>query len=93
MAMYKDVEPLDFMNLSNKSDEFCEGVRFALEEIDKLPSADVVEVKHGEWIVVGRTEHEKAILKCSHCGRVRKNHGRSIFCGDCGAKMDGGKAE
>lgn len=44
MARYKDIELLDFMNLSNKSDEFCEGVRFAMEEADKLPTANIVEV-------------------------------------------------
>lgn len=65
----------------------------AIGEIKNLPTADVEEVKHGYWIVVGRTEHRKSILKCSHCGRVRKNHGKSSFCCDCGAKMDGGNAE
>ena len=53
----------------------------------KQPTADVEEVKHGEWIVVGRTKGGSAILKCSHCGRVRKGHGKSAFCCDCGAKM------
>ena len=61
--------------------------------IENTPASDVVEVKHGYWIVVGRTEHGKSILKCSHCGRARKNHGKSSFCCDCGAKMDGGNAE
>lgn len=58
--------------------------------IEDFPTADVVEVKHGEWIVVGRTKGMSAILKCSYCGRVRKGHGRSNHCPDCGAKMDGG---
>ena len=44
MARYKDIELLDCMILSEKSDEFCEGVMFAMEEVDKLPTADVVEV-------------------------------------------------
>ena len=53
------------------------------------PTADVKEVKYGKWIVIGRTEHGKSILKCSNCERIRKNHGRSSFCCDCGADMRG----
>ena len=64
--------------------------RYFLNLIEKTTTADVVEVKHGEWIVVGRTKGMSAILKCSYCGRVRKGHGRSNYCPDCGAKMDGG---
>ncbi len=81
MARYKDVEPLDFMNLSNKSDEFCEGVRFALEEIDKLPTADVVEVKHGEWDINGE------FCQCSVCDNFAGYD--YDYCPYCGAKMDG----
>ena len=63
--------------------------RHFINLIDKTSTTDVEEVKHGEWIVVGRTKSRSAILKCSNCERVRKGHGKSTFCPDCGAKMDG----
>lgn len=56
------------------------------------PTADVVEVRHGEWIL-----HPDGSATCNQC----KTHQLLIwdmdrsqnFCGHCGAKMDGGKAE
>lgn len=42
---------------------------------------------YGEWILVGRTNNRASILQCSNCGRVRRGHGRSKFCPDCGAEM------
>ncbi len=56
--------------------------------IDTMPSADAEEVRHGAWEIVGRTKSNSAILKCSCCQRVRKGHGKSSYCPDCGAKMD-----
>ena len=65
-----------------------------------MPTADVAEVKHGEWYV---TEYE--YLNCSICGEAMytgcnstqeanllKDHWTS-YCPNCGAKMDGGKAK
>lgn len=51
-------------------------------------AADAAEVVHGKWKVVGRTKSNSAILKCSCCERVRRAHGKSNYCPDCGAKMD-----
>ena len=51
-------------------------------------AADAEEVRHGAWEIVGRTKSNSAILKCSCCQRVRKGHGKSSYCPDCGAKMD-----
>ena len=71
----------------------------------EIPTADVVEVKHGEWI---RNEcniekmkefHEKGIAlsmseksifyTCSYCGSWGTLTQK--HCSECGAKMDGGK--
>lgn len=56
-----------------------------------FPTADVVEVKHGEWIHIGGDE-----WCCSHCGEVVTTEGswehpKKKYCNECGAKMDGGK--
>lgn len=53
-------------------------------EIDTMPTADVEEVKHGEWKECGFMN-----LQCSICHKY--NVEKSRFCPYCGAKMDGGK--
>ena len=54
--------------------------------IKQLPTADVVEVKHGHWI---KTDELVGIefLKCSVCGETHPRI-RTEYCCDCGAKMD-----
>lgn len=49
--------------------------------IEKQPTADVVEVKHGKWV------EGKTLEKCSLCGK--KGFSDWIYCPKCGAKMDG----
>jgi hypothetical protein len=64
-----------------------------------FPTADVEEVKHGEWVVktdlkitLSRAYIRKEIIYiCPHCNKEYRN--KMNFCGNCGAKMDGGKAE
>ena len=56
------------------------------------PAADVVEVRHGEWISIidePTPLREFALLsgyQCSECGRYEKE--KQPYC-NCGAKMDG----
>ena len=61
------------------------------------PTADVVEVKRGEWIEDGYYDNP---CVCSYCGaeamhnnRVPKEYIRTPFCPNCGAIMNGGKEE
>ena len=63
--------------------------------IRNIPSADVTEVRHGEWLLDvyakdSKTGHEYTVFKCSECGCgcVSRNN----FCHNCGAdmRMDGG---
>ena len=73
--------------------------RYFLNLIDKTPTADVVEVKHGEWDDSGRYKFADGSLaiRCTVCGcaihsdEYGKYHWN--YCPNCGAKMDGGKAE
>jgi hypothetical protein len=63
-----------------------------LRLIEKSPAADVVEVRHGEWIekpyLLGTTRY------CSRCGEnYGMPHGIYNYCPHCGAKMDGGKTD
>lgn len=62
--------------------------------IKHIPAADVVEVRHGEWIewrpnitaicLTGDT----VLYACSKC--TAKYTSVSNYCPECGAKMDGG---
>ena len=66
------------------------GYNKVINRIKSAPTADVVEVRHGEWVD----------CKCSACGEVsptiRFNEWemdyqivKSPYCPNCGAKMDG----
>lgn len=46
--------------------------------------ADVVEVKHGEWIDLNITEWQ-----CSECNYRVERWNNTPYCPKCGAKMDG----
>ena len=66
------------------------------QDIAKMPTADVVEVKHGEWIDDG---------DCFYCSVCDKPYALGSlqtiydvrrcwkYCASCGAKMDRGKTE
>jgi len=49
----------------------------------RQPKIDAEPVKHGHWIVA-----DDGVTRCSICYGA-SDYERS-FCGDCGAKMDGG---
>ena len=50
----------------------------------RLLSADVQEVRHGEWIPYGGLKG-----KCSVCGKAVVDKYGANFCPNCGARMDG----
>ena len=72
--------------------------RVVLDILGNAPTADVAEVKHGEWIddiqkfssPAGVTQKYLVGYKCSLCGRTERI--KEPYC-NCGAKMDGGDAE
>lgn len=76
------------------------GLNLAVEAIDEVPAADVVEVTHGQWVKMkGMMPPEyHGHYECSECGwhprRMRSTEDREeefTYCPNCGAKMDGGK--
>jgi hypothetical protein len=56
--------------------------------IADVPTADVVEVRHGRW-----TLHKDGSGTCSECKKTQKNvwdyNSWQNYCGHCGARMDG----
>lgn len=63
------------------------------QQIANLPTADVVEVKHGKWIWDIEDKY-----RCSCCGDITRvdevmNQPKYEWCPFCGAKMDGGSED
>ena len=64
--------------------------------VENAPTADVAEVKHGEWI------RKDGFLVCSECDAtkpiafstvLKTTYYKCDFCNRCGAKMDGERKE
>lgn len=55
------------------------------------PTADVVEVKHGQWVLGSDTLFVKCIPECTHCGKrcYPAMLDKYRYCPYCGARMDG----
>lgn len=96
MARYIDAEKL-YKGITDG--DFTTGNIFRdmelLEFIKELPTADVVEVVHGEWIYIdGDVGYSQ--VKCSRCEKMMVFGDEDElyhYCLDCGAKMDGKKVE
>ena len=106
MSKYIDADKLKvtLLNLADGTKEWGEGVQIGfnscINALDNMPSADVAEMKHGEW------KHNKNndVIKCSECsfgimdstfvweirnccGTIEDNPFN--FCPNCGADMRG----
>ena len=69
----------------------------AYAEIREMPSADVAEVLHGEWLRSDDDWNSLTTIQCSSCGEewcFETDDDVSLLnykhCPNCGAKMDGG---
>ena len=68
--------------------------------IDETPTADVMEVKHGEWkkpqFSGRRGFYSVKDFVCNKCGGafgIEQGNLLMNYCPNCGAKMDGGGRE
>lgn len=85
---------------------FTEALRIyrdaVLKSLNEAPTADVVEVKHGEWRDRYDEKYANRLYECSLCGEVApdgtvydelerplRQQILSPYCPNCGAKMDG----
>lgn len=67
--------------------QFVEEMISILRIVEKQPTADVAEVKHGEWITPTKIKSMNiAVPHCSLCGNVPCD--KAFYCPYCGAKMD-----
>ena len=95
MARYIDVDRHSFPTLHQKElNDYMKGWNACLKSVLQQPTADVVEVKHGEWILDKKIT-SPIFLNCSLCGNTADKdiHGNYIgitpYCSMCGAKMNG----
>ena len=69
--------------------------RVVLDLLDNAPNADVEEVKHGKWIE--KFKDGFCYYDCPFCDDgyvvMERDENKPNYCHNCGAKMDGGKAE
>lgn len=61
------------------------------KRFDDLPHADVQLVRHGRWEIYQVAELGEAwTVQCSVCHAIGF-HGKTSYCCECGARMDGEK--
>ena len=69
---------------------YAKQIENTYKQIESVPSADVVEQKHGTWFDATTLDNEFICWVCSEC-----RHGADFvyepynFCPNCGARMDG----
>lgn len=91
IADYYDAQLLSYPQGKEKQ-RLLGGINFGRNVVRDAPTADVAEVKHGEWVdyLIGFCN------VCSECGVIIertaiKNHSGNLnYCPNCGTKMDGG---
>ena len=61
--------------------------------LDRLPAVDAVPAVHGRWVIDTAFGNDVMsngrMVLCSECGQGRFT-GKTNYCPNCGAKMDGG---
>ena len=102
MAKYIDADYIlkvlaGFNDRENGNPHFFNGIDTAKEIVENAPTADVVEVKHGEWAPIVKQDNYLDppycdIIKCSECEEEADvSFHDAKYCYNCGAKMDGKK--
>lgn len=86
---------IEKMRLKYQTNRMYRGVRFGIDSainyIKLAPTADVVDIIHGEWLAT-KIKGCSEVFECSECGYSFEHEGYQHFfnyCPNCGAKMDG----
>ncbi len=82
------------------------GLRIAIKDVKHFPTADVVEVRHGEWEDRYENKYANQLYECSLCGEIAPEGTKynklgnperiqvlSPYCPNCGADMRGERSE
>lgn len=93
MARYIDADKIHYpvdKRETGKTD-WHRGVLYMKDTIDRQPTADVEEVKHGEWVKRQKLYGIGYEYVCSACKKGIKQYEGQPICCECGAIMDGGR--
>lgn len=90
MARYIDADKFEKEIQQEASESIANAV---IRIIDRQPTAEVEEVKHGYWeeIKTGEKLYDYC-FKCSNCNNITPPNSFVVapdYCPNCGAKMDG----
>ncbi len=80
---------IDHYDKENGNEHFVLGIESVIEYAENLPTADVEEIRHGEWLeqrLLGKTVYD-----CSECATLGSPMWKR--CPVCEAKMDGKRKE
>lgn len=95
MRRYIDADAINLkLPFLNSDSELLVSINDVKRAIEQTPTADVVEVRHGEWQDTGDKELDTIYsgYRCSVCGFVICGHSGK-YCSECGAKMDGKRSD
>ena len=88
MARYIDAEKIRITaQTETENGEVLVSLADVRRAIEQTPTADVVEVRHGEWIKDEKSKFEHRYY-CSACNFYLFG-APTKYCEECGAKMDG----
>lgn len=88
-------EEIDFkttMYTEEQNMYFSMGLKCAVRDVKSQPTADVVEVRHGEYHYRRFTDGVYYQKQCSICREWTYEYDEN-YCPHCGAKMDGERRE
>ena len=95
--LQEEIEFKTTMYTEEQNKWFNIGLKCAVRDVKSQPTADVEEAKHGEWHLLDECSNEGIYCSICHKKVYRKDYAnqkvKSKYCPNCGAKMDGGKAE
>lgn len=101
--MAKDNAQRKYIDVDKFAEKICNFQQIDEDTVNKMifllrtfPTADVEEVKHGEWVSDTHNPYRKFCSVCARSRPRRNDHefaSSTNYCPHCGAKMDGGKAE
>lgn len=103
----KVLEILKLKRINTRSVEVSDNIQECINRVKHIENADVIEIKHGEWVVNAWNGKGWVIIPykqgqhtepfCSCCKETAMRGSRSgdyeisNYCPNCGAKMDGGE--
>lgn len=70
-------------------------ISVVIQNILDQPTLGCEPVSHGEWVarkeIFDGDQEPVDAIGCSLCGKSQRVYRRTVYCPNCGAKMDGGK--